>query len=337
MVGRVPRLAWGHEASRRVDYDVAWPFASTHAQWKAERPVRHECRSLDRCCIRGASCDAWRRCGLAEPWLRTLAKVDLNDDVEVRVAIAGDWHSSGYWARRALGMLHDQAPDVRTVLHLGDFNLSSNTPWAAYRRSVMEAMAANSIERILVTPGNHDDWSQLGPRFDQHPGVPYWLPKAPGISFLPRGYRFEIGGRTFLSFGGAASPDQGRRIEGKDWWGNEEPTEADVARALAGGTVDVLLTHEAVDGGTRLVEDVIARPNRRLFDERGLSASRRSRAHVTEVWTRLAPRRLFHGHMHVRAEAHLPDSRSVYSLAANNSPGNLGILDLTDLSWSWLD
>jgi len=256
---------------------------------------------------------------------------------EARVAIAGDWHSSGYWARRALHMLSEQAPDVQTVLHLGDFNLTSNTPWVAYRRAVVEAMRANNIKRILVTPGNHDDWSKLGPRFDRHPGEPYPLPKTDTISFLPRGYRFEMGGRTFLSFGGAASPDQGKRIEGRDWWRDEEPTEADAARALAGGSVDVMLTHEAVDLGTRLVDDAIARPNRRLFDERGLSASRRSRALVSGIWTQLAPARLFHGHMHIRAEGRLPDSRVVYSLAANNSPGNIGVLDLRDLTWSWLD
>lgn len=258
-------------------------------------------------------------------------------DGETRVAIAGDWHSSGYWARRALGMLHDRAPDIRTVLHLGDFNLTSNTPWLAYRRSVVEAMATNGVERILVTPGNHDDWGQLAARFDMHPGKPYDLPKTQTISFLPRGYRFAIGGRSFLSFGGAASPDQGKRIEGRDWWPQEEPTTADAHRALAGGTIDVMLAHEGVDGGTRLVDEVIARPNRRLFDEVGLSASRRSRFLVTAVWSELAPARLFHGHFHVRAEGHLPALRSVYSLAANNSPGNIGILDLQDLSWSWLD
>ena len=153
--------------------------------------------------------------------------MDIDDapaEPEHRVAIAGDWHSSGYWARRALTMLHDQAPDVRTVLHLGDFNLTSNTPWTAYRRNVVKAMATNGIERILVTPGNHDDWNQLGPRFELHPHEPYRLPKTETVSFLPRGYRFQIGGRTFLSFGGAASPDQEKRIEGRDWWGNEEPT-----------------------------------------------------------------------------------------------------------------
>jgi hypothetical protein len=261
----------------------------------------------------------------------------MTQNGESRVAIAGDWHSSGYWARRALRMLHERAPDIRTLLHLGDFNLTSNTPWASYRRSVVEAMAANGLERILVTPGNHDDWSQLAPRFELHPDEPYRLPKTQTISFLPRGYRFEIGGRTFLSFGGAASPDQGKRIEGKDWWPQEEPTSTDARTALAGGAVDVMLTHESVDGGTRLVDELTARPNRRLFDDAGLTASRRSRSLVTDVWNQLAPVQLFHGHMHVRAEGHFPGPRSVYSLAANNSPGNIGILDLDDLSWSWLD
>ena len=272
-----------------------------------------------------------------KPLVQGPAPTDLNQLTETRVAIAGDWHSSGYWARRALKMLHDRAPDIQTVLHLGDFNLTSNAPWAAYRRSVVEAMESNGVERLLVTPGNHDDWGQLGPRFDLHPDEPYRLSKAQGVSFLPRGHRFEIGGRTFLSFGGAASPDQEKRIEGKDWWRNEEPTEADGARAIAGGSVDVMLTHEAVDGGTRLVDDVISRPNKRLFDRAGLAASQRSRALVTHVWSELAPARLFHGHMHIRDEGHLSDSRSVYSLAANNSAGNIGILDLKDLTWSWLD
>ena len=261
----------------------------------------------------------------------------MTHNLETHVAIAGDWHSSGYWVHRALKMLHDQAPEVRTVLHLGDFNLTSNTPWAFYRRNVVEAMEENGIERLLVTPGNHDDWSQLAQRFGAHPDEPYRMPKAPLISFLPRGYRFEIGGRSFLSFGGAASPDQGRRREGKDWWRNEEPTEADAVHALAGGKVDIMLTHEAVDGGTQLVDELLQRPNRQLFDPIGLSASRRSRALVTDVWNQLRPARLFHGHMHVRAVGHLPDLRSVYSLAANNSAGNIGVLELRDLTWAWLD
>lgn len=256
---------------------------------------------------------------------------------ETRVAVAGDWHSSRYGVRTALGLLHDRAPDVRTVLQLGDFNLGSNGPWADYRRALGHAMSTFEIERILVTPGNHDDWGQLTRRFASHPGQPYPLPRLESIAFLPRGFRFTIGSRSFVSFGGAASPDQDRRIQGKDWWPEEEPTAADVDLIVQAGKADVLLTHEAVDGGTARVDAALARPNHDLFSSQGLEASRRSRGRVTEVWNCIRPRVLFHGHMHIRGEGHHPDGRRVYSLAANNAAGSIGVLDLQDLSWKWLD
>jgi len=262
---------------------------------------------------------------------------DITLPGETRVAIAGDWHSSGFWAKTALTRLRRHAPDVRTILHLGDFNLTANRPWGAYRETLVKAMAENGIERILVTPGNHDHWGQLEKRFTLYPDVPYVLPRAEGILFLPRGYRFTIGRRTFLSFGGAASPDQENRIEGTNWWPAEEPTHDDAVRALGGGEVDVMLTHEAVDDGTRAVDQIIALPDRRLFSARGLMASSRSRALVTSVWDELAAPLLFHGHMHVRAEGHRQDGRTVYSLAANNAAGNIGVLDLTAMAWRWLD
>jgi len=262
---------------------------------------------------------------------------DLTLPNETRVAIAGDWHSSVVWARTALRLVQRHAPDVKTLLHLGDFNLTSNHPWKAYRHGLMNAMTDSGIERIMVTPGNHDHWGQLADRFAIGPDTPYVLPKAQGISFLPRGYRFTIRGRTFLSFGGAASPDFESRFEGVNWWPAEEPTRADAANALRGGSIDIMLTHEAVQGGTRAVDYIIANPNRGIFSERGLAASHRSRFLVTDVWEQLAPPLIFHGHMHVRAEGHHADGRTVYSLAANNAAGNIGILDLDSLTWTWLD
>jgi len=262
---------------------------------------------------------------------------DLTLPNETRVAIAGDWHSSGVWAKTALGLVRRHAPDVSTVLHLGDFNLTSNLPWRAYRDSLSKAMKENGIERILVTPGNHDHWGQLAERFALHPDEPYLLPKTDSISFLPRGYRFTIGGRTFLSFGGAASPDYESRFEGTNWWPAEEPTHDDAVRAIGGGEVDVILAHEAVDDGTHAVDQIIALPDRHLFSKRGLMASRRSRTLVTHVWDELAPPLLFHGHMHVRAEGRRQDGRTVYSLAANNAAGNIGVLDLPTMAWRWLD
>lgn len=261
---------------------------------------------------------------------------DLTLPDEKRVAVAGDWHINRLGVRTALSRLHRAAPDVQTVLHLGDFNLGANRPWVAYRKSLLDLMSEFEIERILVTPGNHDNWAQLAPRFAKYPSNSYPLPGAESIAFLPRGYRFTMQQRTFLSFGGAASLDQAARIAGKDWWPEEEPSPAEADRAARRGTADVMLTHEAVNGGSSKVDDVIASPNYQQFSQLGFDAAHRSRAVVTTLWNEVRPRVLFHGHMHERAEGHLADGRHVYSLDRDTKPGNIGVLDLEDLSWTWL-
>jgi predicted phosphodiesterase len=261
---------------------------------------------------------------------------DLTMSNEKRVAVAGDWHSNRLGVRSALSRLHRDAQGVHTVLHLGDFNLGADRPWAAYRKSLLDLMGEFEIERILVTPGNHDNWEQLAPRFAKYPDDPYPLPGAESIAFLPRGYRFKIQQRTFLSFGGAASLDQDARIRGKDWWPEEEPSPTEADRAARQGTADVMLTHEAVNGGSSKVDDLVASPNYQQFSQRGFDASRRTRSIVTTLWNDVRPKVLFHGHMHEQAEGHLSDGRHVYSLARDTKPGNIGILSLDDLSWTWL-
>lgn len=258
------------------------------------------------------------------------------EGAERLVAIAGDWHSSRMAARQAMRLVRLHSRDVHTMLHLGDFNLGSERPWTAYRNFLGQAMSEFGLRRILVTPGNHDNWGRLAPHFAAHPSTPYSVPRLEAISFLPRAYRFSIGARSFLSFGGAASPDQEKRVKGRDWWPEEEPTSLDAEMAIEPGAVDVMLAHEAVNKGTTKVDEVIAHPNRRLFTPRGLEASHRSRNVVTDVWNRTRPNVLFHGHMHIKDERYLPDDRRVYSLAADEHDGNVGILDLTDLSWRWL-
>lgn len=97
-----------------------------------------------------------------------------------------------------------------------------------------------------------------------------------------------------------------------------------------------MLTHEAVNSGTNKVDRLLESPNSRLFTEHGLLASQRSRAIVTDVWTRTSPHVLCHGHMHVKDQRRLPDGRQVISMAAEEMLGNVGVLDLRDLSWTWL-
>ena len=97
-----------------------------------------------------------------------------------------------------------------------------------------------------------------------------------------------------------------------------------------------MLTHEAVAGGTTKVDAIIARPSHQQFSRRGVEASHRTRTIVTALWNEVHPNVLVHGHMHERAEGHLGDGRRVYSLARDAMPGNVGVLDLTNLNWTWL-
>jgi hypothetical protein len=251
---------------------------------------------------------------------------------ESQVAFAGDWHGNRFWAAHALRRLHAQFPQVRTVAHVGDFGLMPNHWTNQYVDAVDKACKTNDIDRVLVTPGNHEHWGELEPRFAEHPGHPVRFSER--VWALPRGHRFMIGGRCFLSFGGAASVDFQYRVIGESWWPAEAPIRADVQRAIAGCRADVMVTHETINGGTPRVELALA-ANPHGWPLAALAYSAMSRGLVTELWDAVKPTVLVHGHMHIADQIQLPDGRQVISLGCDEQPGNIGVLDLTTLTWSW--
>jgi hypothetical protein len=258
---------------------------------------------------------------------------DLSDAREDQVSFAGDWHGNGTWAGTMLHQLNCQFPEVRTVLQAGDFGIMPGRHPHSYLEAVDEACEQNGIERILVTPGNHEDWDALNSRFATHPGEAiHWAER---IWVLPRGYRFTLGGRTFLSFGGAASVDFAYRVPGESWWAAEMPTEDDVADTISDGHVDVLITHDTVDGGTPRVEHALG-TNFGGWPVEALAYSAASRSRVTAVWKGVGPQVLVHGHMHIHDEVELADGRRIFSLGCDEQAGNVGVLTLSSLNWMWL-
>jgi hypothetical protein len=253
-------------------------------------------------------------------------------DTETRIAFAGDWHRNGEWAAQTLQRLHDQFPDVRTVAHAGDFGFMPGKHPRGFLEAVDTACEENQIDRILVTPGNHEDWSSLDAEFADNPGQPAQFSER--VWALPRGYRFTIGGRTLLSFGGAASVDYAHRTPGYSWWEGELPTPADVEAAISGGPVDILVTHDTINGGTARVERMLA-TNPQRWPYQALAYSAVSRARVTEVWEAVQPAVLVHGHMHLADQVSFPDGRQVLSLGCDDAPRNIGVLTLETLEWTW--
>ena len=250
-----------------------------------------------------------------------------------RVAIAGDWHGDICWVQSAIPYLHRQARDVSTIFHLGDFGIFKEKHGKGFLAAVDYWCRSADIGRVFVTPGNHEDWGELTVRLARQPGEAVQLSRV--VWVLPRGFRFTIAGHRWMSFGGAASVDREFRTEGVDWWAEEAPTGQDVQHAIAGGPVEVMLTHEAINGGTSTVEHILA-TNPMGWPAEALSYSAESREKVTRVWDAVHPKVLAHGHLHAKGEIEFANGRRVYSLGCNGQNGNLALLNTQTLEWEWL-
>ena len=245
-------------------------------------------------------------------------RVALSDQ---RVAVLGDVHRNVGWMRMLAKALPYLAPDVTTILQLGD--------WWMPASDIDEAFADGNITGIYVTNGNHEPWGEITPLLNKHPDEAVRISEI--VWLLPRPAWLSIGGRSVLSLGGASSVDRESRIEGLTWWPDEAITDEHVAAAIAGPAADLMLTHESPAGTpVRAVREIL-RSNPHAFPKTALEASAASRVRVREVWDAVRPELLAHGHMHVAAGGKTEDGRRVASFGREGFEGNVGILDMRTL------
>lgn len=238
-----------------------------------------------------------------------------------RVAVCGDWHNNIGWVRRIARALPILAPEITTLIQLGDWGM---------KPSVVDAEFMDTdIDTVLVCLGNHENWGQITPVLAAHPGASV---RVSGMTWLlARPARLTIGGRSVLSLAGAASVDRHSRIEGLTWFPEEAITDEHVAEAVAGAPTDVMVTHESPAGTpVRAVREML-RTNPWGFPDEALAASAASRARVTEVWDAVNPELLLHGHMHVPGGGATADGRRVASMGRDVQQGSLGFLDMRTL------
>ncbi|WP_417540987.1 metallophosphoesterase [Microbacterium maritypicum] len=238
-----------------------------------------------------------------------------------RVAVCGDWHGNVGWARMVSRALPYLAPDAKTMLHLGD--------WWMPPKTVDEVFSGTNIDRIYVTLGNHEQWDEITPLLEKHPGEAVRVSEITWL--LPRPARLTIGGRAVLSLGGAASVDRESRARGAHLVAGR----SDHRRARRRGYL-------RQPGGPHAHTRVPSRytgapcsedppPNPHGFRKAALEASSASRARVSQVWDAVRPELLAHGHLHVGAGGKTADGQRVASLGRDGHQGNLGILDMQSL------
>lgn len=240
---------------------------------------------------------------------------------DTRVALCGDWHGNIGWVRTLAKSIPRLAPDIRTILQLGDWGMDP-----ASDAVLIEA----GIDRVYVTVGNHEVYGEITPLLNAHPGHAVRVSDITWI--LPRPARLTIGGRSVLSLGGATSVDKAWRREGVSWWPEEDITDEQVRAAIAGGDADLMLTHESPDRTpVRAVQEIL-RTNPMGFPDDALFDSLHSRRRVAKVWDLIHPELLAHGHMHAPGGGQTDDGRRVASLGRDTQQGNLSFLDMATLT-----
>lgn len=249
--------------------------------------------------------------------LEAVKTMSLPDE---RVWVAGDWHGNTGWVQTVLPALRRIDPQIKTLLHAGDWWMDTK-PVDFWARKA-------GIERILVTLGNHEPYDLYSPLLQAHPGCAIRISEI--VWLLPRPFPFKIHDRLFVSLGGAASVDRLLRTEGSNWWPEERILDEHVDAALK-LEAEVMITHEPPASTPSVAAHDLFAANPHGFAAETLAESAVSRARVDRVWNGLKPDVLFHGHLHLAATARAADGRQVISLNRDVFDGNIARLDLPSL------
>lgn len=205
------------------------------------------------------------------------------------IAVIGDVH--GAVASLAHGAAHAFAAGVTNLIQVGDY-------WLYESRD-----ARIKVDRMLTTlgteagldpadihlhfcDGNHEHFGTLDP--DAHEPVEI----SEHVTYVPRGVAVTIAGRRVGFCGGAESVDRARRTPGVHWWPEERMTESQIARALATGPVDMLITHDTSEA----IFDQLSERSSHAMGK--LRFGERERAAVSEILAATKPRWHAHGHHH---------------------------------------
>lgn len=215
-----------------------------------------------------------------------------------RLAFCGDWHANARWAAAAIE--HARQQGANTLIHVGDFAYTFDEPFI---RAVIDALFRMDMT-LLFVDGNHDDHDFIA----QYPiGESGLRQIGDRLWHIPRGFRWQWGGLTWLGCGGAHSVDRQWREPGVSWWAGEAIGIEDTRRCMAGGPADVLVAHDCPSG-----VDIPGLGDGSGWPREEITLANAHRDVLREIATACRPGLIVHGHYHraYRAEVDLGYGRT---------------------------
>jgi hypothetical protein len=211
---------------------------------------------------------------------------------EKRFLCAGDWHGNWTQAEKVLDFAIEQ--DIKVIVQLGDFGIwQDDKPFL----TKLQKKLHNNDLWLYFIDGNHEDFDRLYAKPIREDGLRRVRDR---IFHLPRGFRWNWGGISFLALGGAASIDKKFRREGRSWWRQELIDDEDVRLAIYDGIVDVMLTHDSpASAPNAIVDDAQGQMQAgSYFGWDAMEYCSDHRERLRDVTDILVPKIILHGHYH---------------------------------------
>jgi len=235
-----------------------------------------------------------------------------------RIGFLGDMHGNAKAVTKAIRRAHMLGADV--IVQCGDFGYDFSP---GFLRVIDDECERFKLPLMFVD-GNHEDFDWLYAQ-PKDGGV---RPLTDWITHLPRGYRWEWAGVTFLALGGGVSVDQDTRTPGYSWWPQETITAGEAFKAAYPGHVDVLVSHDCPTGTDLNL-------GKSDFLASLLRASDQHREILREVVKEVTPKFIWHGHYH-KSHTTMSDGIRVRGLNMDGTPWDqsMEVVDLADLKKS---
>lgn len=249
----------------------------------------------------------------------------MNDPT--KILFAGDTHGNGdqiLWLMRKADRINADA-----VFILGDFGIWDHLDDGRFTDVCSRESKRYNIP-LYFLPGNHENYDLLEQYEKNNDRDEYgFVIIKPGLLYSPRAHRWTWQGVRFLSLGGAYSVDKywrvmadegdvrmammrqdmGRTLTRRNrwalatgqmsWWRQEEITEAERDRAMEGGEVDVMLTHDK------------PRDSMPGWNRKDLGECWPNQQKIQDVVDKTQPSLLLHGHLHYAYGQTLPATGTV--------------------------
>lgn len=236
----------------------------------------------------------------------------------MRLLLAGDTHGDLAHLNMLLAMAQKHECDA--VVQLGDFGYWEHHGDGVTTLDKLSQWFTKADIPLYWLDGNHENHTLLRRKYQTEEATgPVEI--RDHVLYLRRGLRWVWDDVRFLAIGGAYSIDKQWRVEEMNkrllnkaryyqdedsdlealkerfalWWPEEMITDTEVERAIEGGEVDVVFSHDApafIDLNTYFAQ----RGEHFFKDEEN---TLRNRQQLTRVFDAVRPRFWYHGHYHI--------------------------------------